>query len=247
MGALSAADLLSVWERGTGKPPVQQGLLLLAASCPETSAEELAHLSIGQRNSRLLSLREQVFGPQLASVAACPSCNNELQLTFNAAEVRSRVGKEAGEPLPLALEGYEVQFRLPDSNDLLAIAGNEDLAVSRNLLLTRCLLAARHEGAGLPVEQLPQHIVAAVMERMAQADPQADVQLNLECPECGHTWSVGFDIVSYFWSEIQSWAQRLLHEVHLLASAYGWREADILSISPYRRQCYLNMIGGSYI
>ncbi len=244
MRALSAADLLSVWERGTGRPPVQQGLLLLAASFPETPAEDLAQLSIGQRNSLLLSLREQVFGPQLVSVAACPSCNHELQLTFNAAEVQSQVGEEAGEALTLTDEGYEVQFRLPDSNDLLAIAGNQDIAASRNHLLTRCLLAVRHEGAGLPVEQLPQHIVAAVMKRMAQADPQADVQLNLGCPDCGHTWSVAFDIVSYFWSEIQSWAQRLLREVHLLASAYGWREADILTISPYRRQCYLNMIGG---
>jgi hypothetical protein len=31
--------------------------------------------------------------------------------------------------------------------------------------------------------------------------------------------------------------------VHLLASAYGWSEGDILSMSPVRRQFYLEISG----
>ena len=50
------------------------------------------------------------------------------------------------------------------------------------------------------------------------------------------------DIASFFWSEIHSWAQRALREVATLARAYGWREADILSMSARRRQAYLEMI-----
>jgi hypothetical protein len=79
---------------------------------------------------------------------------------------------------------------------------------------------------------------------MAEADPQADVQLALSCPDCGHSWLAAFDIVSYFWSEVNSWAQRLLGEVHTLASFYGWSERDILAMSPVRRHIYLDMIGG---
>jgi hypothetical protein len=78
---------------------------------------------------------------------------------------------------------------------------------------------------------------------MGEADPQAEVQLALACPACRHQWQVSFDIVSYFWSEINARSQRLLWEVHALASAYGWREADILAISPQRRQFYLEMVG----
>ena len=77
---------------------------------------------------------------------------------------------------------------------------------------------------------------------MAQADPQADVQLALSCPACSHQWQSVFDIVSFFWSEMNAWAYRILREVHILASAYGWREADILAMSPYRRQLYLKMV-----
>jgi hypothetical protein len=79
---------------------------------------------------------------------------------------------------------------------------------------------------------------------MVQADPQADVQLALTCPACGHQWEATFDIASFFWSEIDSWAHRILREVHTLASAYGWREADILAMSPQRRQLYLEMVSG---
>ena len=32
-------------------------------------------------------------------------------------------------------------------------------------------------------------------------------------------------------------------EVHVLASSYGWRESDILNMSAWRRQYYLDLIG----
>ena len=78
---------------------------------------------------------------------------------------------------------------------------------------------------------------------MAEVDPQADVQMDLTCPACGHQWQALFDIESFFWREISAWANRILREVHALASAYGWRESDILSMSTWRRQTYLNLIG----
>jgi hypothetical protein len=65
--------------------------------------------------------------------------------------------------------------------------------------------------------------------------------LDLRCPTCGHSWHALFDIVAFFWAELASQAKRLLREVHTLARAYGWREADIVSMSARRRQLYLEM------
>ena len=62
MQPLSASELLRVWEEGQGEPPYRQALLLLAAACPEESPEEILSLSIGSRDSRLLTLREWTFG-----------------------------------------------------------------------------------------------------------------------------------------------------------------------------------------
>ena len=66
----------------------------------------------------------------------------------------------------------------------------------------------------------------------------------MTCPACGRFWQAAFDIASYLWSELDALAQRLLGEVHTLARAYGWREADVLSMSPWRRQFYLEMVRG---
>ena len=42
--------------------------------------------------------------------------------------------------------------------------------------------------------------------------------------------------------EIHAWAKRTLREVHTLASAYGWSEREILSMSAVRRALYLEMV-----
>jgi len=244
MRVLSAPELLNVWEQGLAQPPLQRALLLLAAACSETSLEVLATLSIGQRDARLLTLREWTFGSQLVCVVACPSCGEPLELTFAAADLRAIPEAEPMETLALSVTGYELGFRLPNSSDLAAVANYKDIAAIRQLLLERCLSTVRHYGEPVSTDQLPADVVDTLVERMAQADPQADMQLALSCPRCDNQWQAAFDIESFFWSEINAWAQRILQEVHVLASAYGWREMDILSLSPWRRQFYLDRVSG---
>lgn len=235
MRSLSASELLDVWERGLAQPPVERALALLTATRPGSTRDELAHLSIGRRDAALLSLREQTFGARLAGIADCPACNEKLELTFETSEIRA-AGDEPEPSLTVIASGQEVRFRLPDSTDVLAVAGNGDAARTRDLLLERCLEDASPR-------QLPEEVTEAIVARMAEADPQADVQLNLSCPACGHRWQALFDIVTFFWSEIHAWAHRTLQDVHRLASAYGWREPDILALSPWRRQVYLELAG----
>jgi|SRR3954470_283741 len=242
MRPLTAQELLDAWERGLGEPPVQRALALLAAACPETTPAELARESVGRRDGRLLALREWTFGPRLVSLAPCPVCGERLETAFDVADIR--VGETGGgqEPLSLTVAGHELTFRLPNSLDLAALAACEDLDDARRRLLGRCLLPA--PGKKVAVDQLPEEALQAVAERMAAADPQGDVELSLTCPACGHAWPAAFDIASFFWTEVDAWARVLLHEIHILAAAYGWREADILALTPWRRRAYLELIGG---
>jgi len=147
------------------------------------------------------------------------------------------------EDLRLLVEDYEIRFRLPRTEDLSAIAGLPDANSARQVLLRRCLLSACRGDSEIPVDSLPQHILSAVATRMSDVDPQANVQLAVSCPSCAHKWQATFDIVSFFWLELDAWAQRLVREVHTLAATYGWREADIVAMSPRRRQTYLELIG----
>ncbi|NEQ29963.1 MAG: phage baseplate protein [Leptolyngbya sp. SIO4C5] len=241
MGSLSAAELLTLWEQGLSQPDYQRALLLLAAAYPEEGWPQLARLSLGQRDGLLLNLREQLFGPRIVSVATCPHCGDRLELVFTAADVRQPA---ADLPLTVETAGYRVDFRLPNSEDLAAIASQVDLTAATRQLRQRCLQSAHYQAQPVPTTDLPQSVTAAILAQMEAADPQADIRLALDCPACAHHWQLVFDVVSFFWAELTVWAKRLLQEIHLIATAYGWPEADILALSSQRRQLYLEMIYG---
>jgi hypothetical protein len=246
MRPLSAGELLDVWERGQTQTPLLRALTLLAAAEAETPPECLARLSIGQRDALLLTLREQTFGPHFISLATCPTCGERLELTFKAEDIRMEAPMGASsdltQELSLRVGDYAMRFRLPNSLDLDVCHQGTDLDTARHLLLQHCLLQVWRDGAEVSPTQLPVEVLDAVAGHMAQADPQADVRLALACPQCDHHWQAAFDIGTFFWHEIEAWAQRTLHEVHILASRYGWGERDILAMSARRRQWYLNVV-----
>jgi hypothetical protein len=243
MHALLTSELLSIWERGFTLTRAQQALLLLTLACPETPPEALAHLSIGQRDGRLLTLREWAFGQQLAAVAVCPQCGEHLELTFASSDIRVKAEEKRLDIYAFDNEEYQVRFRLPNSLDLMAVAASQNVRVARAGLFRRCLLSLQHHGQEQSPDRLPPEVCNAIAGQMVEADPQAEVKLSLSCLACNHIWEAAFDIVAFFWSEINAWAYRILQDVHTLAAAYGWSEADILDLNPRRRQYYLEMAG----
>jgi hypothetical protein len=154
MRHLSALQLLALWEHGLRQPPWQRALSLLNAAFPELPPETLASLSPGQRDGSLLALRENLFGPRLASVVSCRSCGERLELTFAVDDIRVNsmpvpedpLACDAREALELTAEGYHVVFRLPNSLDLAEIAGISAPEQARRCLLTRCLLSVQENG-----------------------------------------------------------------------------------------------------
>ena len=242
MVQVTTADLLTAWECGSSQSGSQRLLTLLATVHPELSGEQLLKLSIGQRDGLVLRLREVLFGSQLTSLAVCPICTERLELALDVADIRVASNSPVQEPLALKLDGFDLEFRLPDSQDLMLIEAVSSVDEARQVLFERCLLSASHNGQSCAVDKLPEEILDKVEAAMSEADPQADVQLDLFCPACQHSWLATFDIASFLWSEINAWAQRVLNEVHLLAKAYSWREADILAMSPKRRRFYLERV-----
>lgn len=242
MHPLTAPQILRVWDEGRARSSAERALLLLAEAYPDESWDALASLPIGRRDDRLLALREQLFGSALTAVVGCPACSERLELSFSVADLRG--GAEpppADAELTVEAAGYDVEFRLPDSADLAALDGAGDGVAVRQRLLMRCLLGARRNGRARAVDRLPARVLDAVVRRMGELDTQADPQAALSCPACAHAWHAPFDIVSFLWAEIEAWVHRTLREVHVLASAYSWREADILALSPWRRQVYLEL------
>jgi hypothetical protein len=243
MGLLTANDVITAWELGRRLHPLERAIALLALAYPDQSQQQLALLSVGQRDRRLLALREMILGSRLHSVALCPDCGDRLEFGLNLADICvSELSDAPSEMQTVHLEGVECQFRLPNSHDLALITAAQTAEEAGCILIEQCILQVSQGGDPVDWQALPAETMARLTEHIGDGDPQAEVLLNLVCPACGHTWQAVFDIVSFFWAELEALAQRLLQEVHTLAKAYGWREADILAMSATRRQLYLDLV-----
>jgi hypothetical protein len=245
MRELLAPELLEIWERGSALSPTERALTLLHAARPDLATEALAKMTIGRRDGLLLLLRESTFGRRLASVTNCPECRAQLELGFDIDQIRLADSLvESKQSHTLTFGEYQLTFRLPDSRDLEAAASAGDVDAAKEVLTMRCVFSAAHEGQPVENDRLPQSILERLELEMSRLDAQANIQVELECPACRRGWTAAFDILAFFWTELDAWAQRLLVEVHQLASVYGWREADILAMSATRRSSYLNIVNG---
>ncbi len=243
MRGLSAREILAVWEAGLSQMPAERALTLLSMCCPKATRADLERMNIGKRDALLLAFREKLFGPHFSGLANCPRCNASLEIAFHSSEVRTKVVGECADPFLLTFGDFEFKCRLPNSADLLAVAGKGNADAVTSALFDRCLLEKRHRGVDVSRDNLPGEAIDAIVNEMGKRDPQADIRFALACSDCEHRWEAIFDIVSFAWNEISAWAGRLLRQVHTLAMAYGWREIDILSMSSLRRQVYLEMLG----
>ncbi|MDQ1262904.1 MAG: hypothetical protein QG575_2085, partial [Euryarchaeota archaeon] len=238
MDPLTPAGLLSIWERGRNKGLVEKGLILLAEACPDASLKALAEIPIGRRDAIIFRLREMTFGPWIAGLSTCPSCGEQLELTIKVADILYEQTGNYHQPMILNFLGYEVHFRLPCSRDLFVAVATGSMDAAYNSLIEESVQIAYYQKHRTSAQDLPADVIQAMAEEMVKVDPQADVQMKITCSSCGHQWQQTFDIICFFWKEIDSWAHRILREVDALARAYGWGEADILSLSSWRRQCY---------
>jgi hypothetical protein len=242
MRLLPSIELLSIWEEGCHQPPTKRALVLLAAALPE-SPEQIARWSVGRHDAKLLQLRQQLFGSRLTALTQCPDCDEAVEAELDVTDLIAEAPAEAGETLQACHGGCEMRFRLPNSLDLLGLTPEMPLERACRQVLGRCLLEARRDGQAVVGETLTSGDLDAIGREMAEADPQGNTELRFECPASSHQWDEVFDVVAFLWAEVQSWAARLLRDIHELASAYGWNEAEILSLNPRRRQTYLDLIG----
>jgi len=245
MRTLAARDILAVWEAGLERQPVERALVALERALPDLPRERLARLPLGQRDRLLLELRAQLFGDALSASTRCPSCSEALELPLSVAEICGQDTPGDGQSSAFRLEsdGLEIRFRLPNSEDEEEAARQPDPEAGRAVLLERCIARARDGKRVVPAGQLPEAAAAALAARMAELDPLAELSFSLTCPNCGQEWDEVLDPAAYLWAEIAAAAQHLLAEVHMLAQAYGWREADVLALSASRRNQYLELVG----
>lgn len=231
MQAIPAGRLLDGWDSGRLQHPLHRALTLLRLAEPDQTIDSLAGLTIGERDRRLVALRRRLFGGAFEASATCARCHATLEVTFAADQLVA--GGDPPATVDVVVDGRTIALRQPNTGDLLdALAEEPERRVTA--LLERCA-----------EPDVPESARDHVQEHMADIDPMALVEMQLTCPECRNEWMVAFDIASYLWAEVSDRAMRLLRDVNTLARAYGWSEADILTLAPRRRQMYLELVSGA--
>ena len=239
---LTRQELLTIWECGQNQHPVDQALTILQFAFPDMARDEYAELSIGHRDYLLLDLRERLFGEKLNGVGTCPNCNKSVDISFTTNVIRTQPVDIEEREAKLTWNDHQIIFRLPNSWDLAAIARSANEECARKILIERCVVKILQNELPISTKELPQEAIEKIEQVIAERDPQAEILLDLNCPECGSQWQLLFDIASYLWVEIAVRAKRLLEEIHILAIAYHWTEKDILELNDTRRQIYLEMV-----
>ena len=205
--------LLGLVDDGSGLAPLDRGVRLLAA-VEEIPARDAVDWPLNTRDRALIAGRREMFGPRLPFVLRCPACDEAVEGELDCDELLAT----ADDPAP--------GLSAPTSRDVAAAVRAGDA----RLLAARCA----PDGAGTDED---------IESRLARAFPLLDVRIEVECPECRGAVAERFDILAYWWAELERLGDRVLDEVHVLARAYGWTEADVLALTPARRRAYLARVG----
>lgn len=205
-------------------------------------------LSLGDREALLLHLHRITLGERLSCLLACPSCGARLDLDLHIADLLvPPYGYEKSEhEAELRAEGgtVRVRFRLPNGGDQEAAANvlnDEGEAAAVRFLLERCVRSIESEGGGR-LSDVPLALAPHLSEVMARRDPQAEIELDAVCPDCGQSFAAPLDAARYVQEEMAQGADALYREVHALASQYHWSEAEILAMTGRQRRRYLTLI-----
>jgi hypothetical protein len=223
-----AQAILGLWERAERDHPIDRALSILAAFTCESSAA-LATLPVHRRDALLLSSRVAAFGPMLEGVASCAACACPIEVSLDLSAVRATPDDDDG---CIDVEGETIQFRVPNSHDLAAVAHCADLETAERTLLERCT-----SGAALDATT-----TQAIDTEIARLCAASSLDLYISCPQCQTQFVVPVDVGEFFWEEIASYARGLIEDVDALASRYGWSERDILALPERRRRRYLDHV-----
>jgi hypothetical protein len=197
-------------------------------------AEDVARLPVGRRDARLLNVHASIGGAALEATAACPHCGADAEFSLDVGALLARAD-EATTPAPLDIDGRLISWRSPDSRDVVAAAQGADADAAERVLLERCVRVSR-------LSEEERHVVSAAM---TDADPLAEVLVDMACPACGESFVADLDVAHFVWTEVRARADGLLRDVDTLARAYGWTEQQVLSLSDARRRAYLDLAEGA--
>jgi len=221
-----AATVLESWEAAARVPAALRGVAVLAAVHPAGDAVldlPLAEVAVLATERLAEMSRDEVDG-----VLECADCGLLLDVHVRLSDLFADPG--ATEPS----RDTDFRIRPPTPLDLAVAAGQSD---TRGVLLRRCVTQA--DGTAVDPAALRPAELADIDDALESLAGPALPVLRAACPSCGGMAAGSVDVADLLWQHVAVEAGVVLRDVARLAAAFGWREPDVLTLSPLRRAAYL--------
>jgi len=167
-----------------------------------------------------------------------PACGTAFEMSLPLDQLDS--GSEADRIAVALPAGGAVMARLPTGEDQRRWAGRA--YASRREAIGAITGALVVEGQVAPDDDAA---VAALADALADHDPLVNFTVSCSCPACGETNETAIDLEGLALGHLARRRRALIEDVHALASAYGWTEAQVLAISEERRASYRALVDGA--
>ncbi|MEO6703104.1 MAG: hypothetical protein ABI140_08665, partial [Jatrophihabitantaceae bacterium] len=198
---ITPADLLTAWERGAALPVSDRAPSILAALDP---ACDPGQLTIGSCDALLYRLRRQLFGDALDAVGRCQQCAEQISVALSLADLQPELVAEPA-TVTVELAGFRLRASPLRNSDLRELATLGSTLQARDILRRCDPQVTDQDGNPVPADRLPDEVLDAALDLVADADPGSSVLLAISCG-CGASWLEQLDIRTVFWDELSRWA-----------------------------------------
>jgi hypothetical protein len=207
--------------------------------------DELWNWSLRDRLQALLAIVIETQGQSLSLRVNCPQpdCGElvEIELDLTDFKQTGQPGTFSFKPVPNA----ELQLRIPNGLDQLEWLKKFYTQADNRFAQMATTLTTRLNGEVPPVDwQIPEAWLDLVSTELEQRDTLTDLEINTVCPACHRDLQVNLDIEEKLLALLALEQERMLEQIHQLASVYHWTEGEIVSLSRQRRLYYLKRING---
>ena len=141
-----------------------------------------------------------------------------------------------------------MQLRRPTGGDQLEWQRRsyDDLEHARAAMLDSLLggadVPSRGSNDGRPAERQARDLADTLDRQLEEFDPLVAFSIHSRCPHCELESDFPIDLEDLALQELERIQRRLFHDVHQLARAYHWSEAEIFNLTPQRRARYLQLL-----
>lgn len=195
-----------------------------------------AELSTGDRQFIMAELARHFAAGPFWKTVICTGCEGPYDIAIDLDRLPVTPAGDGYPRTTATISSGEIEVRVPTGADQAAVASIEDEMEAVATLAQLCIVTPDRALAADPETRAAD--LAAIDDALQAVAPQVATSVSSRCPDCGTANDTAFDTTALFAASVTN----PFPEVHAIAMAYHWSEAEILALSRDRRRTYLALI-----